>query len=122
MLTEEEFDTVIEEALDELPDDIQEAIENLEIMVEDYPPPEIRTEMGLGKRELLGLYTGISLNKRSPTWYSHVLPDRIYLFKKNLEAISRSKEELKFEIQRTILHEIGHYFGLSDRRLRELGY
>lgn len=122
MISDEEFHAVAEEALAELPEEIQDAIDNLEIMVEDYPSREIQTQMGVKERNLLGLYTGISLNKRSPTWYSHVLPDRIYLFKKNLEAISHSPEQLRFEIKRTILHEIGHYFGLSDRRLRELGY
>src|SRR4029453_7701871 len=103
MISDEEFHAVAEEALAELPEEIQEAIDNLEIMVEDYPSREIQDRMGVKERSLLGLYTGISLNKRSPPWYSHVLPDRIYLFKKNLEAISRSPEELKFEIKRTVL-------------------
>jgi predicted Zn-dependent protease with MMP-like domain len=50
------------------------------------------------------------------------LPDRIYLYKKNLEAICHNREELKDQIRRTVLHEIGHYFGIDDKRLRELGY
>ena len=122
MFTDEEFEKIVEEALNELPEELSQKIENIDILVEDRPTPEIQKQMKVSKDGLLGLYSGVPFNHRSPTSYANVLPDRIYLFKKNLEAICHSSEELKEQIQRTILHEIGHYFGLSDKRLRELGY
>ncbi len=120
--TDEEFQKVVNEALEGLPPEIAQKIENIEIIVEDTPHPEIQKSMKTGKKGLLGLYTGIPFNKRSPSSYGNVLPDVIYLFKKNLEEFCPTRQELVEQIQRTILHEIGHYFGLTDKRLRELGY
>jgi predicted Zn-dependent protease with MMP-like domain len=122
MMTDEEFEAVVQEALNDLPPDIVEKIENIDIMIEDYPSKEIQQEMNISKQGLLGLYSGTPFNKRSPISYGNVLPDRIHLFKKNLESFCHSHQELKEQIQRTILHEIGHYFGISDKRLRELGF
>lgn len=122
MMTDEEFEDAIDEALDEIPDEFHEKIENLDIIVEDYPSLEVQRQMGASRNGLLGLYTGVPQKHRSPTWYGSVLPDRIYLYKKNIEAISRDREELKHQIQSTVLHEIGHYFGIDDKRLRELGF
>ncbi|HKY64653.1 MAG TPA: metallopeptidase family protein [bacterium] len=121
MLSEEEFEAVVDEALDELPPDLSEKIHNVDIFIEDYPSREIQEEMGVSRRGLLGFYTGIPQNHRG-AYYGNVLPDRIYLYKKNLESVCHSREELKDQIRRTVLHEIGHYFGIDDKRLRELGY
>jgi len=121
MLSQEEFEAVVDEALEELPADLADKIHNVDIFVEDYPSTEVQEEMGISRRGLLGLYTGISQNHRG-AFYGNVLPDRIYLYKKNLEAVTHSREELKDQIRRTVLHEIGHYFGIDDKRLRELGY
>ena len=121
-MTHEEFEAVVHEALDEIPEEFYEKIENIDILIEDYPDPDTQKMMRVDKNGLLGLYSGIPHNKRSPTSYGNVLPDRIYLFKKNLEAFCRSRQELKEQIQRTVLHELGHYFGISDKRLRELGF
>ncbi len=122
MFTHDEFEKIVEEALQELPSEISQKIENVDILIEETPTLEIQQQMKVSKNGLLGLYSGIPLSHRNPSSYGNVLPDRIYLFKKNLEAICTNPDELKDQIQRTILHEIGHYFGLSDRRLRELGY
>lgn len=121
MLSEEEFEAVVDEALDELPPDLFDKIQNLDIFVEDYPSRDIQEQMGVSQRGLLGFYTGIPQMHRGP-YYGNVLPDRIYLYKKNIESICNSREELKDQIRRTVLHEIGHYFGIDDKRLRELGY
>ena len=122
MMTHEEFEAVVHEALGEIPEEFYEKIENIDILIEDYPDPETQKSMRVSKNGLLGLYSGIPFNKRSPTSYGNVLPDRIYLYKKNLEAFCHSRQELKEQIQRTVLHELGHYFGISDKRLRELGF
>ncbi|MFO1519521.1 MAG: metallopeptidase family protein [bacterium] len=120
--THAEFEAVVEEALDEIPEEFHEKLDNVDIIIEDYPNGEIQKAMKVGKNGLLGLYTGIPFSERRPSSYGNVLPDRIYLFKKNLEAFCPNREELKEQIQRTVLHEIGHYFGISDKRLRELGF
>ena len=122
MLNDAEFETIVNEALDELPQDLAEKIENIDIIIEDYPSLDVQQSMKVHKHHLLGLYTGIPQKHRSPTYYGNVLPDRIYLYKKNLEAFCHTLEELKEQIQRTVLHEVGHYFGISDKRLRELGF
>lgn len=122
MFTHEEFEKIVEEALQELPQEISQKIDNIDILIEETPTLEIQQQMKVSKSGLLGLYSGIPLNHRNPSSYGNVLPDRIYLFKKNLESICSTPDQLKDQIQRTILHEIGHYFGLNDRRLRELGY
>ena len=121
-MDDQEFQAIVEEAIREIPEEFREKIENIDILIEDYPDPETLRSMKVSKNGLLGLYTGIPHPKRSPFFYGNTLPDRIYLFKKNLEAFCHSREELKDQIQRTVLHELGHYFGISDKRLRELGF
>lgn len=121
MLSDEEFEAVVDEALDEIPQELAEKIENVDIFIEDYPSPQVQADMGVGPRGLLGFYHGVPQSHRGP-YYANTLPDRIYLYKKNIESISPTRERMKEEIQRTILHELGHYFGIDDRRLRELGF
>ena len=121
MLSHEEFEAVVDEALGEIPPDLAEKIENIDIFIEDYPSAEVQTAMGVGPRGLLGFYQGVPQQHRGHS-YRNALPDRICLYKKNLESISPTRERLKEEIQRTVLHELGHYFGIDDKRLRELGY
>jgi predicted Zn-dependent protease with MMP-like domain len=120
-LSFEEFETLVGEVLSELPKDFSERIENVEIVVEEEPSAGLRKSMKLSRGEtLLGLYQGIPLSHRSPTGYGGVLPDRILIFQKPIEASVKSKENLKPAIRRTLLHEIAHHFGISDHRLREL--
>ncbi len=122
MLTDQEFEDVVHEALEELPEELASKLENIDIFIEDYPSREVLSQIKVSKHGLLGFYTGVPQKHRSPTSYYNAMPDRIYLFKKNLESFCRSREELKDQIRRTVLHEIGHYFGIDDKRLRELGY
>lgn len=122
ILSDAEFEAVVQEAWDSLPEEFLEKIHNVDVFIEDYPDERIQRQMGVGKYSLLGLYTGVPTNHRSPTSYGNVLPDRIYLFKRNLESFARTREQLTEQIQRTLLHELGHYFGINDKRLRELGY
>jgi predicted Zn-dependent protease with MMP-like domain len=110
---EAEFDELVAEALDLLPDDLASVLNNVVVIVEEAPPP--------GDEHLLGLYDGIPLTERD-RWYSGVLPDRISIFRKPLLAMCTSNEEVVEQVRITVLHEIAHHFGISDDRLAELGY
>ncbi len=111
-----EFENVVERALSGLPQEFSEKLENVEITIEDKP------SFSMGKKSLLlGLYQGVPLGGRG-SYYAGVLPDKITLYQKNIEAVSGDEAEMIEEIQKTLLHEIGHYFGISDKKLRQLGY
>ena len=119
-LTIEEFEAVIAEAIESLPNEFKSKLDNVDIVVEDYPPREVMRKLPRG-RLLLGLYQGVPQKKRTSR-YGLVLPDKISLFKKNIEAISSSREEIYGQIRKTLLHEVGHHFSLSDRDLRRMGW
>ena len=92
---------------------MQEALQNVEILIEDDPPPD--------QRNLLGLYHGIPLTQRG-MWYTNVLPDRITLFRRTIRwASGGDPDELRRVVRDTVVHEIAHHFGISDERLDELG-
>lgn len=105
------FEQLVGEALDELPPWIQERLDNVEVLIEDAPPR--------GRRDLLGLYEGIPLTERGLNYFG-VLPDRITLFRSNIEVAARDDEDLKRAVRQTIVHEFAHFFGISDDRLREI--
>ncbi len=98
-------------ALDSLPEQFGTAIKNVAVLVEH----------GQGPRGLLGLYEGIPLTSRT-TGYAGVLPDRITIYQQAICAICGSEAEVIEQVRRTVIHEVGHYFGMSDGRLRELGW
>jgi predicted Zn-dependent protease with MMP-like domain len=110
---EAEFEELVGDALDLLPEELADLLNNVVVVVEDDPPP--------GDEQLLGLYDGIPLTERD-RWYSGVLPDRITIFRRPLLAMCTSREEVVEEVRITVLHEIAHHFGISDERLEELGY
>lgn len=116
-MTRDDFEAVVEKALGTLPPDIAKHLNNIEIVIEDAPKNSKAT-----KSLLLGLYEGVPLNARSDSYYAGVLPDKITLFQKNIEEISSDEEEMIEQIRKTLLHEIGHYFGMDDKKLRKLGY
>ena len=106
-----DFEAHVARALEELPDDLRQAMSNVEIVVEEEPPPGSR---------LLGLYQGVPLTRRG-SGYAAVPPDKITIFKGPIERLSRGDEErLRAQIRRVVLHEIAHHFGISDERLIEL--
>jgi predicted Zn-dependent protease with MMP-like domain len=105
------FETVIQDALDSLPPDLRDQISNVEIVVEDEPPPG---------QALLGLYHGIPLTQRGSN-YSGVLPDKITIYRGPLERhYGYDPELLTQQIRRVVLHEVAHHFGISDERLIEI--
>ena len=107
------FEELVEQALDDLPEAFREKLTNVAIMVEDLPPEEPRRG-GL----LLGLFHGIPRTEKSIFFSSP--PDRIFLYQRNIEAVCRSEAEVRRQIRATLLHEVGHYFGLNEDELRHL--
>jgi predicted Zn-dependent protease with MMP-like domain len=105
------FDELVAEALDSLPDWVLDRLENVEILVEERPP----------RREpnLLGLYHGIPLTKRG-AGYAGVLPDTITLYRRTIESVARDDDHLRSLIAHTVEHEVAHFFGISDERLRDM--
>jgi len=110
------FEKLVKAAVDSLPPELKGRLENVAFIVEDYPHqyPEDWEENG---QELLGLYHGISRKDRG-FWYGNVLPDRIIIYRRPLERISTSSENLKENIRQTVFHEVGHYFGFDEDNLR----
>ncbi len=107
-------------ALKRLPKLIKKKMKNMAVVVEDQASQDLLEEIGLGSPfELLGLYQGIPLDKRG-FFYGNVLPDKITLFQVPIESRCRTEEEVEEEVRKVVIHEVGHYFGLSDERLREL--
>lgn len=115
-----EFERVVQRALAGLPAAIRQRVRNVAIVVEEFPPARVVKEMALeSPYELLGLYQGIPFDKRG-FYYGNVLPDRISLYSKPIEARCRSRREMIRLIQEVVLHELGHYFGLDDEELERL--
>jgi predicted Zn-dependent protease with MMP-like domain len=111
-MTGDAFQELVAEALDGLPAWVLERLDNVEVLVEEDPPA--------GQPNLLGLYEGIPLTNRTSGYFG-VLPDRITLFRSTIEAVARDEQGLKEVIRGTVIHEVAHFFGISDDRLRELG-
>ncbi|MGN6445876.1 metallopeptidase family protein [Amnibacterium sp.] len=111
-LSAEEFERIVEEQLDALPDDVVDGLENVAFVVEDAPADG---------EDLLGRYDGVALTRRGQYGFGE-LPDRIVVFRLPHLASVDSLDELRTEIRTTLVHEIGHYFGLDDDRLHDLGW
>lgn len=110
----EEFEDLVDEALEELPAWVIDRFDNLVIVVEDRPVPELDPD-------LLGLYEGVSLAERGID-YSGFLPDKITVFRVPHLALGLQRGHLKHEIRKTVLHEVAHHLGIDDDRLEELGW
>ena len=107
----ERFEEMVTEALDGLPPELGELMSNVAVTVEHDKGPA----------GLLGLYHGIPLTRRT-TAYAGVLPDRITIYRRAICAICRSEEDVVNQVRRTLVHEVGHHFGIGDARLRQLGW
>lgn len=117
----ERFVRVVEQVLDALPAQFREHIHNLAIMVEDRPPKSVaRKGPGAGRTGLvLGIYQGVPATRRSVFDLPHG-PDRIVLYQKNIEAVCSNEGEIRHEIRQTVLHELGHYFGMDESQLKDV--
>ncbi len=122
--SKEEFENLAQEVFDSLPERFQENMENVRIVVEDEPSAEAMKQMRIySPNILLGLYEGIPLNKRGG-WYgmSPVVPDKISLYKINIERGAGSLTEIYERIRRVLIHEIAHYYGMNEDEVRAAGY
>lgn len=117
-LSRERFQKLVAEAIDGLPRSFREKIENVAVLVEDFPSAEIVEDMGLRSPwELFGLYHGIPLDKRG-SYYGNIPPDVILIFQKPLERWAGTEDEIRDEVRSTVIHEVGHYFGFDEAGLR----
>ena len=107
----EEFEGLVADALDGIPAELGAAMENVAVMVDSESPPG----------SLLGLYQGVPLTSRGNN-YSAAMPDRITIFMATICAVCRTTEEVVQLVRKTVIHEVGHLFGISDPRLKELGW
>jgi predicted Zn-dependent protease with MMP-like domain len=120
-VTEAEFESMVADALDEIPPALAAELDNVAVVVADQPSPAQLARLGPGST-LLGLYEGIPLTARGPLSYTGVAPDRITIFRGPLSRRARDVDDLRAQVRVTVLHEVGHYFGMDDARLRELGW
>jgi predicted Zn-dependent protease with MMP-like domain len=119
-LTDEQFDTLITRAMDELPQEYITGLDNVAIVMADEPTAEQKEKMKIREGTiLLGLYEGIPLTQRG-AGYTFVLPDKITLFKHSILRVVRSDSELFEQIKRTLWHEIAHYYGLNHDHIDAL--
>lgn len=122
------FDGLLTDVLSELPQRLRDKLEEVPLIVEDYPDDDVLEEMGVDDPgSLCGLHTGIPLTERSVE-HSGTIPDTIYIYREGILNQSLDERgyvddtELRRQIRITVLHEIGHHFGLDEDDLRELGY
>ena len=112
------FEELVREAVEALPQELRNRLENVAIIVEEEPPGRT-SKRRKNRQELLGLYHGISQKDRG-FWYGNVLPDRIIIYRKPLERISVSSQDLKKNVRETVVHEVGHFFGFDEKDLQRL--
>jgi predicted Zn-dependent protease with MMP-like domain len=109
-VTREEFEDLVGEGLDQIPDELARLMDNVVVLVEDHPPK--------GQR-LLGLYYGVPLTERG-TSYAGMLPDTIHIYRFPILRMCQTEAEVVEQVRRTVIHEVAHHFGISDDRLHEL--
>ena len=115
------FDWLVARAIEDLPEEFQERLENIDVVVADLPTREQLRALGGRRGEtLLGLYEGVPLTRRTHG-YGFVIPDKVTIFQKPIESMCKNDAEIIAEVQRVVRHEIAHHFGISDDRLEELG-
>lgn len=116
-MTIESFELIVREAYNNLPESILSKIENVEIIVQDYPDVFLNHPGSPGN--LLGLYTGVPLKYRGTGYGMYpISPDRIYIFKRNIESVCTNDNQLVEKIFEVLYHEIGHYFGMDETEIR----
>ena len=109
-VSREEFEQLVAKALDDIPVELRSAMDNVVVLVDDTSPPG----------QLFGLYQGVPLTNRGR--YSASMPDRITIFKETICNACQNTGDVERQVRTTVIHEVGHHFGISDARLRELGW
>lgn len=121
-LSRRKFEALVLEALEGIPEPIRERMQNVDVVIEDWPEEDQLTELGMQPDELLfGLYEGTPLTERGISEHS-LLPDKITIFQGPLEDAYEWDDEIKEEIRKTVVHEVAHHLGIDEERLAELGY
>jgi len=119
-MNETRFEWLVAKAIEALPAEFLSRLENVDMVVADYPTKSQLASVGLSRGQtLLGLYEGVPLTKRS-SHYGLVPPDKITIFQKPIEAKCRNNARITDEIQRVVKHEIAHHFGIGDARLEQI--
>jgi predicted Zn-dependent protease with MMP-like domain len=122
LLSREAFEALVDEAIDSLPDEVRRWLDNVAIVVADRPSPEQQARTGLRPGSLLfGLYEGVPKTKRGVT-YGQVVPDKILIFQQPIEMVCRTPAQVRSQVRRTVLHEIGHHLGMGEDELEDSGY
>jgi predicted Zn-dependent protease with MMP-like domain len=115
------FEQLVLRAIESLPDEFRDRLDNIDIVIADRPTPaQLESLDGKRGEKLLGLYEGVPLTHRHGG-YGMVTPDKITIFQKAIEAVCRNDRQIITEVRRVVLHEIAHHFGIDDDRLKELG-
>jgi predicted Zn-dependent protease with MMP-like domain len=109
-LSAEEFEELAERALQDIPAELRSAMDNVVVLIDDTSPPG----------GLFGLYQGVPLTQRGR--YSAAMPDQITIFKETICAACETTQQVEQQVRKTVIHEVGHHFGIGDARLRELGW
>jgi len=114
------FEKLVDEALESLPEDFKKRLENITVMVENKPSREVLRRMGIPPGStLFGLYHGVPFTHRGP-FYGNLPPDVIVIYQEPIVRFSATEEEIKQRVKDVVLHEVGHYFGLDEKDLRDI--
>jgi predicted Zn-dependent protease with MMP-like domain len=117
----QKFEELVAKAIENLPDEFRERLENIDVVVADEPTRTQLRRSGIRRNEtLLGLYEGVPLTQRTNN-YGFVTPDKVTIFQKPIENLCKNDTQIIAEVQRVVQHEIAHHFGINDDRLKELG-
>ena len=115
----ERFSELVDQAVAGIPDYFRKRFENIEVDVMPFAPSDVAKNLGRHPMQLLGVYQGIPYKRRGP-WYGNVMPDRILIFQVPIERQCRTEDEVRTLVRKVVIHEVGHYFGLSDTELFKL--
>jgi len=119
-MTRDRFTRLVEQVLTDIPRRFRDAMGNVAVVVEDEPSPELLEELDMEPDDtLFGLYQGTPLTERAAT-YGNTLPDRISIYQSPIEDACESDEEIRQCVAETVIHEFGHYFGLSEEEIEEI--
>jgi predicted Zn-dependent protease with MMP-like domain len=121
-LSDEAFEAVVTDALRSIPEGFHRYLDEIVVDVEDMPDRDVCEDLGIDDpRGLLGLYQGVPLTERSVS-AAYQFPERIVIYRRNIQRMCRTRRQMVEQIRKTVLHEVGHHFGLSEENLRELGF
>jgi predicted Zn-dependent protease with MMP-like domain len=119
-MDKKKFEKLVEEALEDIPEEFKEKLENVTVMVEDRPSREVYEKTGSSPYSLIfGLYHGVPYKHRGP-FYGNLPPDVIVIYQESIERVYSSEEDIRNKVVEVVTHEIGHYFGMKDSQLREI--